>query len=183
MILGTYCPSGDRCLSVVSYCWWSTKTTSPYEETSQVQRIHLRNDGSASDHRTHHQIEGDKIFISHSLDLHVFIKGLLEGCEGRKRGSRTWSLQEFSCWGGLTLAVAALVQMEDDHQGLVTETHTPLVTQIHQLRIMTVSLCDILGPGPVQSLFVGLSPDQLISPPWTRTKIRVIIVVTFQSRV
>lgn len=67
-------------------------------------------------------------------------------------------------------------------RGLLLKDRVPLVSLFHQLTINTraASLYDILGPGPVESLFIGLSPDQLISPPWTTmttTETRIIIFV------
>lgn len=70
-------------------------------------------------------------------------------------------------------------------RGLLLKHRLPFVSLSYLLTndIIWISkraagLGDIPGPGPVQSLFVGLSPDQLISPTWTVIpQVRFIILV------
>lgn len=71
-------------------------------------------------------------------------------------------------------------------RGLLLKHRLPFVSLSYLLTIdiciskRAASLDDVPGPGPVQSLFVGLSPDQLISPTWTAAvipEVRFVILV------
>lgn len=72
-------------------------------------------------------------------------------------------------------------------RGLLLKHMVPVVSLMDQLTIdintRAGSLDNILGPGPVQSLFIGLSPDQLISPTWTTMVTAEIKFVIFVKTV
>lgn len=124
------------------------------------------------------------LWISTSSEK-IFFRAAREGKEGPQRRG-PWFVT-CVCGAGLTLAVWTILQVEDDHQRLVAETQAPFVSLSYHLTIDIIciskragSLEDIPGPGPVQTLFVGLSPDQLISPTWTAAvipEVRFIILV------
>lgn len=150
MILGTYCPSGERCLSVVSYCQWRKRSLVWRSNEMFVPSFHashgfkwnwlwgfpvLTNEPNRA--RIHLMVpELDKLTTrfrtinSSSIDLwsstssaKAFFRAAREGKEGTQRRG-PWFVV-CVCGAGLTLAVWTILQVEDDHQRLVAETQAP----------------------------------------------------------
>lgn len=83
MILGTYWPSGDRCLSVVSYC---RERTILAKCLNMFLGFFCKIVLFTSAVKTYHQVQDNEVLIHKLLDFFILGKGLLQSC-GRNRAN------------------------------------------------------------------------------------------------